>query len=105
LIFYLDKMQPKGSIVVECGNALLKNGYKVKILNTINFKKSMHYRVTCPVTIVCGEKDSANLKASKKLKELLPQATLQIVHGAGHEINKDAPEVIAAILNNIFFRE
>ena len=55
--------------------------------------------VTCPVTIVCGEKDSANLKASKKLKELLPQATLQIVHGAGHEINKDAPEAIAAILN------
>ena len=36
-------MQPKGSIVVECGNALLKNGYKLKILNTINFKKSMHY--------------------------------------------------------------
>ena len=32
---------PKGSIVVECGNALLKNGYKVKILNTINFKKSI----------------------------------------------------------------
>ena len=30
---------PKGSIVVECGNALLKNGYKLKILNTINFKK------------------------------------------------------------------
>ena len=29
---------PKGSIVVECGNALLKNGYKLKILNTINFK-------------------------------------------------------------------
>ena len=36
-------MQPKGSIVVECGNALLKNGYKLKILNTINFSKSMHY--------------------------------------------------------------
>ena len=55
--------------------------------------------ITCPVTILCGEKDSANLKASKKLNELLPQATLQIVPGAGHEINKDAPEVIAAILN------
>ena len=54
---------------------------------------------TCPVTIVCGEKDSANLKASKKLNELLPHATLQIVPGAGHEINKDAPEAIAAVLN------
>ena len=41
-------MQPKGSIVVECGNALLKNGYKLKILNTINFSKSMRYnRATC----------------------------------------------------------
>ena len=39
---------PKGTIVLECGQAMLKNGYKVKILNTINFKKSMHYnRATC----------------------------------------------------------
>ena len=34
---------PKGTIVLECGQAMLKNGYKVKVLNTINFKKSMHY--------------------------------------------------------------
>jgi pimeloyl-ACP methyl ester carboxylesterase len=56
-------------------------------------------RVTCPVMVLCGEKDSANLKASKKLSELLPRATLQIVPGAGHEMNKDAPEIIAAVLN------
>ena len=55
--------------------------------------------ILCPVNILCGEKDSANLKASKKLKEILPKATWQIVAGAGHEINKDAPEAIAAILN------
>ena len=41
-------MQPKGSIVIECGNALLKHGYTIKIFNTINFQKSMHYnRATC----------------------------------------------------------
>ena len=34
---------PKGSIVVECGNALLKKGYRIRIFNTINFQKSMHY--------------------------------------------------------------
>ncbi|MCI7098769.1 MAG: type IV secretory system conjugative DNA transfer family protein [Lachnospiraceae bacterium] len=34
---------PKGSIVIECGNALLKHGYIIKIFNTINFKKSMHF--------------------------------------------------------------
>ena len=56
--------------------------------------------ITCPVTILCGEKDSANLKASKKLNGLLPQATLQIIPGAGHEISKDAPEAIGTIVNN-----
>ena len=49
---------PKGSIVVECGNALLKNGYKVRILNTINFKKSMHYN---PFAYVHSEKDILKL--------------------------------------------
>ncbi|MFQ7588892.1 MAG: VirD4-like conjugal transfer protein, CD1115 family [Faecalibacterium prausnitzii] len=49
---------PKGSIVVECGNALLKNGYKLKILNTINFSKSMHYN---PFAYVQSEKDILKL--------------------------------------------
>ena len=49
---------PKGSIVVECGNALLKNGYKLKILNTINFSKSMHYN---PFAYVHSEKDILKL--------------------------------------------
>ncbi len=48
----------KGSIVVECGNALLKNGYKLKILNTINFSKSMHYN---PFAYVHSEKDILKL--------------------------------------------
>lgn len=38
----------KGDIVIDCGNALLKNGYSIRIFNTINFRKSMHYnRATC----------------------------------------------------------
>ena len=49
---------PKGSIVVECGNALLKNGYKLKILNTINFSKSIHYN---PFAYVHSEKDILKL--------------------------------------------
>ena len=51
-------MQPKGTIVLECGNAMLKNGYKVRILNTINFKKSMHYN---PFSYVHSEKDILKL--------------------------------------------
>ena len=49
---------PKGTIVLECGNAMLKNGYKVKILNTINFSKSMHYN---PFAYVHSEKDILKL--------------------------------------------
>ena len=49
---------PKGSIVIECGNALLKHGYTIKIFNTINFKKSMHYN---PFAYVHSEKDILKL--------------------------------------------
>ncbi len=49
---------PKGSIVIECGNALLKNGYNIKIFNTINFKKSMHYN---PFAYIHSEKDILKL--------------------------------------------
>ena len=49
---------PKGSIVVECGNALLKFGYNIKIFNTINFKKSMHYN---PFAYIHSEKDILKL--------------------------------------------
>ena len=39
---------PKGTIIIECGKMLVRHGYKVKVLNTINFSKSMHYnRATC----------------------------------------------------------
>lgn len=49
---------PKGSVVVECGKMLLRYGYKIKILNTINFKKSMHYN---PFAYVRSEKDILKL--------------------------------------------
>lgn len=42
---------PKGSIVIECGNALLKHGYTIKIFNTINFQKSIQYHDGC---VRCG---------------------------------------------------
>ena len=49
---------PKGTVLVECGKMLLKNGYKVKVLNTINFKKSMHYN---PFAYIRSEKDILKL--------------------------------------------
>ena len=49
---------PKGSIVVECGKLMLRRGYKLKILNTINFSKSMHYN---PFAYIHSEKDILKL--------------------------------------------
>ena len=49
---------PKGSIVIECGNTLLKHNYNIKIFNTINFKKSMHYN---PFAYIHSEKDILKL--------------------------------------------
>ena len=49
---------PKGTVLVECGKMLLKNEYKVKVLNTINFKKSMHYN---PFAYIRSEKDILKL--------------------------------------------
>ena len=57
-VFYLDETLPKGDIVVSCGHALQKNGYQIKILNSLNFKKSMHYN---PFAYIHSEKDILKL--------------------------------------------
>ena len=56
--FYLDKVDPKGDIVVDCGTALLKNSYEVRIFNVQNFRKSMHYN---PFEYIHSEKDILKL--------------------------------------------
>ena len=57
-VFYLDKVDPKGSVVCEVGKLLERNHYKIKIFNTINFKKSMHYN---PFAYIHSEKDILKL--------------------------------------------
>ena len=54
----LDNRRPKGDIVIDCGQALLKNGYSIRIFNTINFRKSMHYN---PFAYIHSEKDILKL--------------------------------------------
>lgn len=56
--FCLDTMLPKGGLVNEVGNALYKNGYRMKVFNTINFSKSMHYN---PFAYLHSEKDILKL--------------------------------------------
>ena len=55
---YLDKIPPKGSLIVECGKLLADNGYKIRVFNTVNFKKSMHYN---PFAYIHDEKDILKL--------------------------------------------
>lgn len=56
--FCLDTMLPKGTVLVECGKMLEKGGYVIKSLNTINFRKSMHYN---PFSYIRSEKDILKL--------------------------------------------
>ena len=76
---------------------------KKNMISLVNSMKHLDFssdleRIKRPVAIICGEKDRANLRASKSLKELLPQSRLYIIPNTGHEINKENPEAIAKIL-------
>ena len=57
-VFYLDETLPKGTIIIECGKMLSDAGDKIKVLNTINFSKSMKYN---PLAYVRSEKDILKL--------------------------------------------
>ena len=67
----------------------------------LNFENDLE-KITCPVLVVCGEKDIANVKASKKLKKLLNTSTVKVIQNAGHEVNKDNPKQLSDELNAFF---
>lgn len=54
--------------------------------------------ISCPVLIVCGEKDNANKKAAKELAMLLKDTRLEFVSGTGHEVNVEAPDKLGELL-------
>lgn len=58
----------------------------------------------CPTLLLCGEKDSANKKASKELSAILSGATLQEIPNAGHEVNTQSPEKLAEALQRFYQR-
>lgn len=72
-----------------------------KSMMDLDFREDLH-RVTCPVLVVCGEKDKANKAASRRLRELLPHAELCMVENAGHEVNVDAPEKLGVLLKDFY---
>ena len=58
--------------------------------------------ISCPALIVCGEKDYPNKNASKALAERIPKAELQLLPNAGHELNTQAPQKLAHILETFY---
>ncbi len=54
--------------------------------------------ISCPVLVICGEKDRANMKAAENLARLLPNAQLKTVPESRHEVNMDAPEALARLI-------
>lgn len=54
--------------------------------------------VECPTMIICGEKDKANKKAAQELANAIPQAQLEIIQGAGHEVNTQAPMQLGHVI-------
>ena len=61
-------------------------------------------RIACPALILCGERDRANKKAALELRDGIPGAELAWVPGAGHEVNREAPEALAALLEAFYRR-
>lgn len=58
----------------------------------------------CPALILCGEKDRANIKAAKRLAEILQNEEFRLVEKSGHEVNVDAPESLAEIINEYYLK-
>lgn len=60
--------------------------------------------IRCPALILCGEKDSANLKSAHFLAEHIPDAELQVLENTGHVVNEESPKVLAERLNDFYAR-
>lgn len=70
-------------------------------MGKFNFKDKVA-SISCPTLIICGQKDKANLKASKSLAYLIPHAKLKLIRHAGHEVNKDTPYELARVLYTFY---
>ncbi len=67
----------------------------------LDFRKSLN-KITCPVSILCGEKDKANKKAANELSQTLKNAQYQEINNASHEVNVEAPVQLATLLHQFY---
>lgn len=59
-------------------------------------------KVNSPTLIICGQKDSANMKQARKMADSMPSAVFKSIDDAGHEVNAEAPALLAMVLDEFF---
>lgn len=74
-----------------------------KSMKKLDFSNKVQ-KIKCPTLIVCGEKDSANIKSSYYLSENIKNAKLKIIENTGHVVNEEKPQILAKVLEQ-FYKE
>lgn len=68
-----------------------------KTMSELDFSKQIT-QISCPVLIICGEKDTANKKVASEMADLIENSELTIIEKSGHEVNVEAPEKLAEVI-------
>ena len=74
-----------------------------KSMKKLDFSNKVQ-KIKCPTLIVCGEKDSANIKSAYYLSENIKKAKLKIIENTGHVVNEEKPQILAKVLEQ-FYKE
>lgn len=72
-----------------------------KSMKKLDFRNRVQ-ELKCPTLVICGKKDSANLKSAYYLAENIKKAQLEIIENVGHIVNEEDPQTLAKILDNYF---
>ena len=70
-------------------------------MKELDFSNSVN-RIKCPTLVICGKKDSANMKSAYYLADNIPNAKLKIIENTGHIVNEENPKILAEILNEYY---
>lgn len=72
-----------------------------KSMKKLDFSNKVQ-KIKCPTLIVCGEKDSANIKSAYYLSENIKNAKLKIIENTGHVVNEEKPQILAKVLEQLY---
>lgn len=70
-------------------------------MKELDFSNNVN-RIKCPTLVICGKKDSANMKSAYYLADNIPNAKLKIIENTGHIVNEENPKLLAEILNEYY---